>query len=513
MSVDGETDRSRKANSRKPDMHDRGESDGRIVPAKQPNNGPALRGQAEAVEERRPAKGNALEATTLRTQSRAGVSIGLQGVREVARRKKDVRFTALLHHVSTDLLRESYYALKRGAAPGVDGETWREYGLDLEARLKGVHGRVHSGAYRAKPSRRTYIPKADGRQRPLGVAALEDKIVQQAVVTILNQIYEQDFLGFSYGFRPGRNQHDALDALWVGIMRKKVNWVLDADIRGFFDTIDHDWMMKFLEHRIADGRVLRLIRKWLKAGILEEGKWSETEIGTPQGSVASPLLANIYLYYVLDLWVEHWRKKSARGDVIIVRYADDFVMGFEHRQEAERFLEALRDRMEKFGLSLHPEKTRLLEFGRFAAERRRERGENKPETFDFLGFTHICGKKLNGEGFIVKRRTVAKRLRVKLREVHDTLMNRRHEPPSVLGAWLRTVVQGYLNYHAVSGNMAALETFRREVCRSWLRALRRRGQRHRMPWTRFRRLIAYWLPPLTIRHPRPDVRFFATHPT
>jgi group II intron reverse transcriptase/maturase len=419
----------------------------------------------------------------------------------------------MLHHVSTDLLRESYYALKRKAAPGVDGETWEEYGHDLEKRLADLHDRVHRGAYRASPSRRTYIAKADGRQRPLGVAAIEDKVLQQAMATVLQQIYEEDFRGFSYGSRPKRGAHDALDALWVGLMGKKVNWVLDADMRGFFDTLEHGWLLKFLEHRIADRRVLRLIRKWLKAGVLEEGEWSETEEGTPQGAVISPLLANVYLHYVLDLWVGQWRKRHATGDVIVVRYVDDFVLGFQHREEADRFLDGLKERVEKFGLALHPEKTRLIEFGRFAAENRKERGLGKPETFDFLGFTHYCGKQRKTQRFTVQRKTIAKRQRAKLKIVRTQLKRRRHRPVAETGAWLRALIRGYMNYHGVPGNWRALEVFRREINRAWLFAIRRRSQKHRMPWARFNRtLVNRWIPRVRITHPYPDARFAAKHP-
>jgi RNA-directed DNA polymerase len=447
-----------------------------------------------------------------RTQSRIDASIALQRVREVARRDRRARFTALLHHVTVDLLRESFYALKRHAAPGVDGLTWAQYEADLEARLADLHRRVHLGTYRAQPSRRTFIPKADGRMRPLGIAALEDKIVQQAVVTVLNQIYEVDFLGFSYGFRPGRGAHDALDALWVGLMGKKVNWVLDADIRGFFDAICHGWLVKFLEHRIADRRVLRLVQKWLRAGVSEDGQWSKTEVGTPQGAVASPLLANVFLHYVFDLWVQQWRTRSAAGDLIVVRYADDFVVGLQHRGDAERFLRELGGRMEQFGLALHPEKTRLIEFGRFAAANRRQRGEGKPETFTFLGFTHICGRKHWSGGFIVKRRTAAKRLRAKLREVRETLLRRRHEPIADLGKWLRRVMQGYFNYFAVPGNLVSLNEFRREAARSWLHALRRRSQRHRLSWERFGPIVDHWFPRVQVLHEHPNDRFYAKHP-
>ena len=315
----------------------------------------------------------------------------LERIRQVACRDKGARFTALWHHVyNVDRLREAYFSLKRNAAPGVDGETWQHYGEDLEGNLQELCTRLKRGAYRAKPVRRVYIPKADGRQRPLGVTALEDKVVQRAVVKVLNAIYESDFLGFSYGFRPGRNPHNALDALYVGIMRKRVNWMLDADIRGFFDAIDHEWLMKFVEHRIADQRVLRHIKKWLNAGVMEDGKRTQAEKGTPQGGSVSPLLANVYLHYVFDLWVHQWRKRHARGEVIIVRFADDFTVGFQYREDAERFLEELRERFQRFHLELHPEKTRLMEFGRYAAENRKRRGEGKPESFDFLGITHTC---------------------------------------------------------------------------------------------------------------------------
>src|ERR1700682_5901987 len=362
------------------------------------------------------------------TQNGKRMSQGLDGVRKVARERKQERFTALLHHLNVDLLRDSFYALQRKASPGVDGVTWQEYETGLEDRLVDLHSRVHRGAYRAKPSRRVFIPEADGRQRRLGIAALEDKIVQQAVVTILNQIYEVDFKGFSYGFRPGRGPHQALDALTAGIQWKRVNWVLDADIRGFFDNMNHEWTMKFVEHRVGDRQIFRLIQKSLKAGVSEDGQWSETKIGTPQGAVVSPLLANVYLHYVFDLWVEVWRKKVAKGDVIVVRYADDLVVGFESRAEAERFLKEFRERLAKFGLELHAEKTRLIEFGRFAAQSREKRGEGKPETFTFLGFTHYCGKRRKDGAFIVWRETAKKRLVAKLQAIKTELKRRRHEP-------------------------------------------------------------------------------------
>jgi group II intron reverse transcriptase/maturase len=439
------------------------------------------------------------------------MSQGLSGVRQRAKENKQEKFTALLHHLTVNLLRESYFALKRRAAPGVDGETWQQYGTGLEDRLIDLHSRVHRGAYRAKPSRRVYIPKADGRQRPLGIAALEDKIVQQAVVTILNQIYEVDFQGFSYGFRPGRSPHQALDALHVGLMRRKVNWVLDADIRSFFDKMSHEWTMRFVQHRVADHRILRLIQKWLRAGVLEEGRWEETTEGTPQGAVISPLLANVYLHYVFDLWVEAWRKKVARGQVIVVRYADDLVVGFEHRAEAERFLEQFRERLAKFGLELHPEKTRLLEFGRFAAVDRRQRGEKKPETFTFLGFVHQCGTDPKGR-FMVWRQTANKRMVAKLRQIKQTLRHRMHEPVPQIGAWLRSVLRGFYQYHAVPGNLRALSTFRHRLGYLWRSTLRHRGQRPKVSWERLGPLFARWLPAARVLHPYPQFRFDARHP-
>src|SRR6202162_2240640 len=493
--------------SQKSNMHVAGESDGRTVPTKCPNkNGKPL---AEGMEGRRPTKENIEQTTASQTQSWVNASSGLFGVREAAKREGKTRFTALLHHVTVALLLESFYALKRDAAPGVDGVTWKEYETDLDKRLEDLHRRVHQGTYRAQPSRRAYIPKADGRQRPLGIAALEDKIVQHAVGTVLNQIYEEDFAGFSYGFRPGRNQHDALDALWVGIMRKNVNWVLDADIRDFFGSISHDWLVKFVEHRIADRRILRLIRKWLKAGASEEGNWWKTEGGGPQGSVASPLLANIYLHYIFDLWARHWRKLRATGDMIVVRYADDIVVGFEHRTDAERFLQEWKDRLQKFGLELHPGKTRLIEFGRFAIANRERREAGKPETFNFLGFTHICGKTRKNGRFTVTRRPIRKRLTAKLRELKEELRRRWHEPTDEVGKWLRSVVQGYFNYHAVPGNTDSLNSFRTQALWYWHRALQRRSQKGRMTGERCASSSARWIPSPPILHPYPDLRFDA----
>jgi len=458
-------------------------------------------------------KENTGQSRMLPTQSGKGMSQGLSGVRKAARERKQERLTSLLHHLSIDVLRDSFYALQRQASPGVDGMRWVEYESGLEDRLTDLHNRVHRGTYRAQPSRRVYIPKADGRQRPLGIAALEDKIVQQAVVTILNQIYEVDFRGFSYGFRPGRSPHQALDALAVGLERKKVNWVLDTDIRGFFDNMSHEWMVKFIEHRVADRRILRLIRKWLKAGISEDGQWSETKLGTPQGAVISPLLANVYLHYVFDLWAEVWRRKWAQGDVIIVRFADDLVLGFQHRAEAVQFLSDFRERLAKFGLELHPEKTRLIEFGRYAARDRKRRGEGKPETFNFLGFTHHCGRRHKTETFTVWRLTAKKRMVVKLKAIKAELRRRKHDRVSQIGAWLRKVVAGYYQYHAVPGNIDRLRTFRLRVNRMWHNLLVRRSQRARQPWEVFTPLFTRWLPYPRTLHPYPDARFYAMHPS
>jgi group II intron reverse transcriptase/maturase len=461
---------------------------------------------AEVVEERGPAKGNTASATHPGRSAGHGAPSGLERVREVARRDKEARFTALLHHVSVDRLRAAYRAIRPQAAPGVDGVTWEAYGQDLEANLRDLHRRLHAGSYRARPSRRSYIPKADGRLRPLGIATVEDKILQRAVVEVLNAVYETDFRGFSYGFRPGRDPHQALDALTVGIWRKKVNWVLDADIRDFFTSLDHSWLERFLEHRIADKRVLRLIRKWLSAGVIEDGNWSQTTEGAPQGASVSPLLANVYLHYVFDQWAEWWRRRHAHGEMIIVRWADDFIVGFEHQADAQRFLAELRERFAKFGLELHPDKTRLIEFGRFAATNRQARGLGKPETFDFLGFTHICARMRDGR-FWVRRITISKRIRAKLRAVKDQLKRRRHQPIPEQGRWLASVVRGHRAYYAVPGNRVAVAAFRTQVTRLWHKALERRSQRTRINWARMNRLATRWLPPARVVHPFPDVRF------
>lgn len=491
-------------------MHDNGESYSGIVPAKQLNKGGTL--PAEAVEGRPLTKEKTVGPNQHRTQSRGSGPSGLDRLREAARRNKKIKFTALLHHVTVELLRGSYYALKREATPGVDGVTWKEYGRELEERLIDLHGRIHRGAYRARPSLRTWICKTDGRQRPLGIAVLEDKIAQHAVGRVLNQIWDEDFLGFSYGFRPGRSQHDALDALWVGIMRKQVNWILDLDIRAFFDQLEHDWMIKFVEHRVGDKRIVRLIQKWLKAGVLEDGRWRATEEGTPQGAVISPLLANLYLHYVLDLWVDQWRQRQAQGEVIIVRYADDAVLGFQNRETAQLFLEQVRERLRQFGLELHPEKTRLIEFGHHASKSRKQQGKGKPETFDFLGFTHICGTSHKRGRFIVRRKTIRKRMTAKLKEIQQQLKQRRHESNVSTVKWLQAVVRGYFQYHAIPGNWARLWTFRHEVLRHWLRQLRQRSQRNHWTWPRFIERLSVLLPQVCLLHPYPNVRFDAKYP-
>jgi len=492
-------------------MNEHGESDRVVVPRKPPNKeektgGVPVNKSAEEVEERTLAKENSRQQNTHRTQGRERVHSALARVRRAAEEDRGRRFTALLHHVySVDTLREAYLSLKRGAAPGVDRVTWGEYGEGLEDRLQDLSERLQRGAYRARPVRRVNIPKPDGRQRPLGITVLEDKIVQTAVVMVLNEVYEVDFMGFSYGFRPQRGPHDALDAVCAGIECRRVRWVLDADIRGFFDAIDHEWLVKFIEHRIADRRVVRLIQKWLKVGVLEDGRRVRSEQGTPQGGCISPLLANIYLHYVLDVWVHRWRKTECRGDVIIVRYADDFVMGFEHRHEAEACLEALRKRLGQFDLELHPDKTRLIEFGRHTIDRGTGGGSGKAGTFDFLGFTHISARGRNGK-FRVERRTIKKRLRSKLAEVKRELRRRMHDPVPEVGKWLGSVVQGHLRYYGVPLNSRALRQFRWRVTWLWHRTLNRRSEKGYVTWERMERYIDRWIPPVRIYHPYPIQR-------
>ena len=490
-------------------MHGREKSDSAIR-AKKPANR-AGQPAAEWVEQRAGTEGNTGQPHTRRAQHRESVPQGLERVRQAAKARKKEKFTSLLHHVTVELLRESFYALKRKAAPGVDGLRWPDYEMELEDNLQDLHARVHRGAYRALPVRRRYIPKPGGKQRPLGIAALEDKIVQRAVVAVLNAIYEEDFLGFSYGFRPGRSQHDALDALAVGICNTPVSWILDADIRSFFDSVSQQWLIRFLEHRIGDQRIIRLVRKWLKAGVLEDGEWSVSEEGTPQGAVASPLLANVYLHYVFDLWAERWRRREAQGNVIIVRYADDIVVGFQHEADARRFWEAMRLRFEQFSLALHPDKTRLLEFGRYAAANRMQRGLGKPETFTFLGFIFICGKSRRG-AFQLQRKTRGDRMRAKLREIKEALRKRMHEPIPDQGRWLKQVVRGFFAYHAVPTNSRALGAFRHHVSDLWRRTLRRRSQKVGMTWAWITKIADAWLPQPRILHPWPEQRFAVKHP-
>ena len=492
----------------KPMMHGREKSDPVVVAAKPTNK--AGKPAAEPVEPRTGTKRNADQQSTLRTLGRARVSQALGRVRQATRQRKKEKLTALLHHVTIELLREAFFALKRDAAPGADGVTWEDYGADLEPKLADLHDRVHRGAYRAQPSRRRYIPKADGKQRPLAVAALEDKIIQKATAAVLNAIYEEDFLGFSYGFRPQRGQHDALDALVVGITSRRVNFILDTDIRAFFDSVSQEWLVRFLEHRIGDKRITRLIQKWLRAGFLEDGIVTVSETGTGQGSVISPLLANVYLHYVFDLWAERWRRRDATGDMIIVRYADDIVVGFEHETDARRFWEAMRQRLEDYALALHPEKTRLIEFGRRAADNRARRGLGKPETFNFLGFTFICGRSRRGR-FLLHRKTRRDRMWAKLQEIKDELRERMHWPIPTQGKWLRQVVKGFFAYHAVPTNLPALGAFRTHVTRHWLRTLRTRSQKDRYEWDRIRKIANDWLPQPRILHPWPNVRFAVRH--
>jgi len=485
-------------------MHDRGKSDSAIVAVKPTNN--AGQPAAEPVEPRAGTKRNAGEQSTHRTQSRTRVTQALARVRKAAQQRRKEKFTALFHHLSVDLLREAFLVLKRDAAPGMDGLTWQAYAADLERNLTDLHARVHRGAYRATPSRRTYIPKADGRQRPLAVAALEDKIVQRATVAVLNCIYEEEFLGFSYGFRPKRGQHDALDALAVGITDKKVNFILDADVRSFFDEVSQSWLIRFVEHRIADPRIIRLIQKWLKAGVLEDGVVTVSEKGTGQGSVISPLLANVYLHYVFDLWAERWRRHEATGGMMIVRYADDIVAGFAHEVDARRFWDAMRKRFEEFSLSLHPEKTRLIEFGRQAVDRRDQRGLGKPETFNFLGFTHICGRSRHGK-FLLKRKSRRDRMRGKLKEIKEEMRRRMHQPIPEQGRWLAQVVRGYFAYHAVPTNSASIGAFRHHVVDLWRCSLSRRSQHGGITWQRIKQIADDWLPQPKILLPWPQQRF------
>jgi group II intron reverse transcriptase/maturase len=488
-------------------MHADEKSDEGIGPMKQPNKEGSP--SAEAVEGRTSPEGNGGQAAAARTLRREAASNGLAAVRRAARQSKSVRFTALLHHITVDLLKQSYLALERDSAPGTDGVTWQAYGENLEEKLTDLHDRMHKGSYRARPARRTFIPKADGTQRPLAILCLEDKVIQQAVATVLGAIYEEDFVGFSYGFRPGRGQHDALDALHVGILRKRVNWVLDADIQGFYDAMAHSWIIRFLEHRIADKRILRLIAKWLKVGVIEDGRVMRSQVGAPQGAVISPILANAYLHYAYDLWVQRWRQTKATGDMIVVRFADDQIVGFEHEHEAKAFLHDLHERLRAFELALHPDKTRLIRFGRHAAKQRATLGEGKPETFDFLGFTHFCTRSRKWGSFVIGRKTMKKRMRAKLKAVKVELRKHMHDPIAETGAWLKQMLQGHLNYYAVSGNHPSLWWFCNQVRWLWLKSLRRRSQKARLSWERFIRIVDRFFPPIKVLHPLPLHRFDA----
>lgn len=490
-------------------MHEPEKSDAVIVAEKPTNK--AERSAAEPVEPRTATKGNADQQSTCRAQDRESVSQALERVRTAARQRKKEKFTSLLHHIDPAMLRMAFYAVKRDAAPGIDGMTWETYEEDLDHRIEDLHARVKAGAYRAQPSRRSYIPKEDGSKRPLAIAALEDKIVQRAVAAVLSAIYEEDFLGFSYGFRPGRSQHDALDALTVGISSRKVNFILDADIQSFFTEVSQEWVVRFLEHRIGDKRIIRLVQKWLRAGVLEDGVVTIEEKGTGQGSAISPMLANVYLHYAIDLWAERWRRREATGDMIIVRYADDIIVGFQHESDARRFWNAMRERLRKFSLTLHPDKTRLIAFGRFAAQNRAKRGLGKPETFKFLGFVFICGKSRRGD-FQIRRKSRRDRMRTKLREVKEALRQRRHRPIPETGKWLAQVVAGYFAYHAVPTNSPALAAFRYHVLVLWYRQIRRRSQRARIEWAQMARLADEFLPKPRILHPWPSVRFAVRHP-
>ena len=492
-------------------MDDDGKSDKPVVPRKDVNKGRGRPHPAERPEGRGLTKGKTGRRAEFRTQGREDLDDALDRIRRAAKEDKGERFTALWHHVyDVDRLRAAYASLKRDASAGVDGETWASYGRDLEARLVDLSARLKRGAYRPLPVKRVYIPKADGRQRPIGITALEDKLVQRAVVEVLNAVYETDFRGISYGFRPGRSQHDALDAVTVALEQRKVSWVLDADIRGFFDTIDHAWMMEFVGHRIADRRVQRHVEKWLHAGVLEDGAVRRVEEGVPQGGSISPLLANIYLHYALDLWVLRWRKKRARGEVIVVRYADDFILGFQYEDDARRLHEELKERLEKFNLDLSEEKTRLLEFGRFAESNRVERGEGKPETFSFLGFVHICGKRRDGK-FCVLRKTMTKKMAAKLKDLSAELRRRMHHGTCAVGRWLGSVLTGHYAYYGVPRNIKSLNAFRQEVIRRWRQALRRRSDKKgRITWARMSRLADRWLPAPRIVHPYPNQRLSVT---
>ena len=428
------------------------------------------------------------EERQVQTQSWTPLHVNLVRVNDAAKRSRQTQFTALLHHVDVDALARAFERLRRKAAPGVDGMKVTAYEAQLEDNLRALHARLHGGLYWPLPARRTYIPKADGGKRPLGVLALEDKIVQGAVAEVLNAVYEADFCDCSFGFRPMRSPHDALRMVHAAIMTERVNWIVEADIRNFFGQVDHGWLIRMLELRIADPRILRLIRQWLRAGVLEDGVYTETVEGTPQGAGISPLLANVYLHYALDLWARQWEGRHATGRMRLVRFADDYLLTFERREDAERMLAALPDRLAKFGLCLHEGKTRLVRFGRYAATDRAKRGEGRPETFDFLGFTHYCGTTRKGR-FMVMRKTQRTRMIRKLKELRREMKLRRHASLLAQRKWLAAVLRGHYGYFGITGNGRSIACFHIQIVKWWRWVLRRRGQRPKLPWERFNAIL------------------------
>jgi RNA-directed DNA polymerase len=454
-------------------------------------------------------KRNSEQPAVTATQRAGQTMNGLDRIRQAAKNDKTVRFNNLLHHVTTSLLFNAYYALKRKAKSGVDGETWQSYGAsNLSEKLKDLHVKIQSGRYKPKPSKRIWIEKEDGKLRPIGISCLEDKIVQQALVMVLQEIYETEFKGFSYGFRPKKSQHQALDAVYIMLTTRRVNWILDADIKGCYDNINHEWLIKFLQARIADKRVIELVVKMLRAGIMDEGQKHPTEMGLAQGSVASPFFANIFLHYVLDLWADQWRKTQAKGECFIIRYADDFILGFQHKEDAEKMHAELAGRLEQFGLNLHETKTQLIEFGRFAEERRHAEKLGKPKVFNFLGFTHCCSKRRLDGAYTVKRITIKSKMRKKIREVREILYKNRARPVREQAKWIKGVVQGHFNYYGVPGNTHALKQFRTQINVVWFKALRRRSQKAvKLTWQKMKIIIAATMPKVRITHPYPSQRF------
>lgn len=438
------------------------------------------------------------------------ISEGLLRVRNKAKENKNLIFTELLHHATPEMFMECYRSLNKRATPGIDRQSWEEYGKEnLEEKLKDLRNRVFNGTYRSLPARRVFIPKANGKMRPLGIVAIEDKIVQNVIRTILDQVYEPTFKGFSYGFRSGRSCHDALDALSYCIQHGKINWILDADLRSYFDSIPHDKLIGVVKLRVGDPRIIRLIKKWLKAGVLENESISISDYGTIQGGVISPLLANIYLHYALDEWIDKIRTNiPSLGRISIVRYADDFVICFQNRWAATKLLEELREQLGRFGLELQREKTRLIEFGRFAIQNRRARGDRKPETFDFLGFTHICSKAKNGY-FAIRRITSSKKFCRKLQDVKQEIRKRMHRNIDETLEWLKRLLLGYYQYYAVPYNILKLDSFRYHVGMYLFKMLRRRSQKARrtITWTWKKLHVDAALPRPKQVHDLPDLRF------